>query len=49
LKEIGLEAFTRKYDPYWDIPLNESLPEPVIELPVPDGEEPRLGQLPLDL
>jgi hypothetical protein len=33
LKRMGLEAFTRKYDPYWDIPLNESLPSPVIELP----------------
>jgi hypothetical protein len=35
LKEIGLEAFTRKHDPYWDLPLNENLPEPVIELPMP--------------
>ena len=34
LREIGLDAFTQKYDPYWDIPLNESLPEPVIELPL---------------
>jgi hypothetical protein len=34
LQAIGLEAFTRKYDPYWDIPLNENLPEPVIELPI---------------
>jgi hypothetical protein len=33
LGEIGLEAFTRKYDPYWDVPLVESLPRPVIELP----------------
>ena len=33
LKRAGLEAFTRKYDPYWDIPLNEDLPQPVIELP----------------
>ena len=30
---IGAAAFTRKYDPYWDIPLVESLPQPVIELP----------------
>jgi hypothetical protein len=29
---IGAAAFTRKYDPYWDIPLVESLPQPVIEL-----------------
>jgi len=35
LQEIGLDAFTRKHDPYWDIALNESLPEPVIELPIP--------------
>jgi hypothetical protein len=34
LKAIGTEAFTRKYDPYWDIPLNENLPEPVIDLPI---------------
>src|SRR5262249_39781711 len=33
LKQTGLAAFTKKYDPYWDIPLNESLPQPVIELP----------------
>jgi hypothetical protein len=38
LKSIGLEAFTRKYDPYWDIPPVESLPEPVIELPIPEAE-----------
>ena len=29
----GLQAFTKKYDPYWAIPLNESLPQPVIDLP----------------
>jgi len=33
LKSIGLDAFTKKHDPYWDIPLNESLPKPVIDLP----------------
>jgi len=33
LEAIGLEAFTKKHDPYWDIPLNENLPKPVIELP----------------
>jgi len=36
LQNIGLEAFTKKYDPYWDIPLNENLPKPVIELPTPE-------------
>jgi hypothetical protein len=33
LKQLGLDPFTRKYDPYWDIPLNENLPQPVIDLP----------------
>ncbi|MEW6137143.1 MAG: N-6 DNA methylase [Thermodesulfobacteriota bacterium] len=37
LDATGLEAFTRKYDPYWDIPLNENLPQPVIDLPVSEG------------
>lgn len=32
LKSIGLEAFTKTYDPYWDVPLNEELPKPVIEI-----------------
>lgn len=35
LKQLGLDPFTRKYDPYWDIPLNENLPQPVIDLPLP--------------
>jgi hypothetical protein len=34
LKSIGLDAFTKKHDPYWDIPLNENLPQPVIDLPI---------------
>jgi hypothetical protein len=34
LHAIGLDAFTKKYDPYWDIPLNENLPQPVIDLPI---------------
>jgi hypothetical protein len=38
LKTIGLDAFTKKYDPYWDIPLNEALPTPVIELPIRETE-----------
>lgn len=33
LKSLGLASFTRKHDPYWDIPLVETLPKPVIELP----------------
>ncbi len=37
LKQLGLEAFTRKHDPYWNIPLNESLPKPVIDIPIPEG------------
>ena len=43
LKAIGLDAFTPKHDPYWDIPLNESLPKPVIDLPVPAAAEPTPG------
>ena len=45
LKQIGLDAFTKKHDPYWDIPLNEALPKPVIELPIPaaDGEPTLFG------
>jgi hypothetical protein len=37
LQSIGLKAFTQKHDPYWDIPLNENLPQPVIDLPIPQG------------
>jgi hypothetical protein len=33
LTAVGLEEFTRRYDPYWDVPLVESLPKPVLELP----------------
>ena len=33
LQAIGLGAFTRKHDPYWESPLNEHLPQPVIDLP----------------
>ena len=44
LKQIGLDAFTKKHDPYWDIPLNENLPHPVIELPIPDDQEASLFQ-----
>jgi len=35
LQSLGLEAFTKKHDPYWDIPLNVNLPQPVIDLPIP--------------
>jgi hypothetical protein len=35
-KKLGLEAFTRKHDPYHDIPLDENLPQPVIDLPIPE-------------
>lgn len=33
LKSLGAEAFARKHDPYWDIPLVEQLPKPVIHFP----------------
>jgi len=41
LKSIGLDAFTKRHDPYWDVPLNEDLPQPVIDLP---GFEPAEDQ-----
>ena len=49
LKQIGLDAFTRKHDPYWDIPVNENLPKPVIELPIPAGETSEVVQEELSL
>jgi len=36
LREIGIEAFCQKYDPYWDIPLNENLPQPMLDLEIAD-------------
>ena len=38
LSALALEAFAKKYDPYWDIPLNESLPKPVIDLAIPGAD-----------
>jgi hypothetical protein len=38
LRAIGPETFVHRYDPYWDIPLNERLPEPVIQIPHPSTE-----------
>jgi hypothetical protein len=32
VESIGLEAFRKRYDPFWAIPLNENLPKRVIEL-----------------
>lgn len=57
LTAVGLEAFTRKYDPYWDVPLVESLPKPVIDLtpalagtPSPARQERGTGgEVPTDL
>ena len=55
LQSLGLAAFTQKHDPYWDIPLNENLPQPVIDLPLAGKSEirnpkseiaiPRTGEL----
>jgi hypothetical protein len=33
LESLGLEHFTRKCDPYWDISLNKNLPQPAIDIP----------------
>lgn len=32
LEAKGLDAFVRDHDPYWDVPLNEALPKPAIDL-----------------
>ena len=50
LQSLGLEAFARKHDPYWNIPLNENLPQPVINLAIPasppsEPSPPRTGEL----
>ena len=50
LQSLGLEAFTKKHDPYWNIPLNENLPQPMIDLPIPtaapgEAPRPRTGEL----
>ncbi len=50
LQTLGLEAFTNKHDPYWNIPLNEKLPQAVIDLPIPaappgEAPRPRTGEL----
>jgi hypothetical protein len=48
LKSIGLQAFTERHDPYFDIPLNDTLPRPVIDLPIPaESHLPGFGDLPL--
>jgi hypothetical protein len=39
LKQIGLDAFTTKHDPYREIPLNENLPKPAIDLPLTADQE----------
>jgi hypothetical protein len=49
LQDIGLEAFTRKHDPYWDIPLNDNLPQPIIDLPIPLEPSGEPGQTQLRL
>jgi hypothetical protein len=38
LQSLGLAAFIKKHAPYWNIPLNENFPQPVIDLPI---REPR--------
>jgi hypothetical protein len=36
LQEIGMDEFARKHDPYWDIPLDESLPQPDSAFSIPE-------------
>ena len=33
LKSLGAEAFAKKHDPYWEMPLHEQLPQPVLDFP----------------
>jgi len=40
LQQLGFEAFARKHDPYFDTPLNESLSQPAIDLPIPASMAP---------
>jgi hypothetical protein len=40
LLRTGLDAFVQAHDPYADVPLNESLPRPVIDLPIPGAAAP---------
>ncbi|MHA1290014.1 MAG: Eco57I restriction-modification methylase domain-containing protein, partial [Candidatus Thorarchaeota archaeon] len=50
LKKTGIENFCKKYDPYWDIPLNENMPKSVIDLPIPgDIDESLNGELALGM
>jgi hypothetical protein len=32
VQSTGIEACTKRHDPHWDVPLNENLPQPVIDL-----------------
>jgi hypothetical protein len=45
LKEIGPDKFAREYDPFWEIPLSKRLPEPVIDLSIPEQRGVSLGPL----
>jgi hypothetical protein len=45
LNAIGIDEFSCKHDPYWDVPLNENKPEPVIKLAIPGQAGTRLGPL----
>jgi hypothetical protein len=45
LKEVGPDKFAREHDPYWEIPLKENLPQPVIELSIPGQAGASLGPL----
>jgi hypothetical protein len=39
LENNSVETFTRMHDPYWDIPLNERLPEAEIDISIPSARE----------
>jgi hypothetical protein len=45
LHDKGLKAFIQEHDPYWEVPLNENLPQPVVDLAIPGQASASLGPL----
>lgn len=40
LEALGIEDFSKRHDPYWDIPLVEDLPNPAVSLDLVSSKEP---------
>ena len=45
LNSLGIERFSSKHDPYWDVALSENLPKPVLVLAIPGQSVTSLGPL----